>query len=267
MTHLALFGLFLALVAIASAAQLAFGYLNATRMRYLMQQGVSRAEAMSTVVQTPGTLNSSVALAYMAAVAGATIVVFDFVVGAERAWGIPGLGVAVVAAILLFIAHAFGRAIATIRPEPVANLLYPPFRLVAPVTMLLTGIWYRLWHRVICRLSGVSPDDHVATTEEDLRILVDAVEETQALEEEERDMIHSIFEMSDRDVSEIMRPRVDVVAVDANSTVSAAIDIAVSSGHSRLPVYEDDLDHVAGVVHLRDLAEAVRQNRGHAPVM
>src|SRR5207244_3182003 len=51
------------------------------------------------------------------------------------------------------------------------------------------------------------------------------------------------------------------------STVSEAIDLAVSSGHSRLPVYEEDLDHVAGVVHLRDLAEAVRQNRGDSPVM
>src|SRR4029450_6009010 len=118
MIHLALFGLFLMLMAIASAAQLAFGYLNATRMRHLMQQGVSRAEAMSTVVQTPGTLNSSVALVYMAAVAGATIVVYDFVYGPERAWGLPGLVVAILAAILLFIAHAFGRALATIRPEP-----------------------------------------------------------------------------------------------------------------------------------------------------
>ena len=264
--HPALFGLFLVLVAIASAAQLAFGYLNATRMRHLMQQGVSRADAMSTVVQTPGTLNSSVALVFMAGVAGATIVTFDFVYGPTQAWGLAGVAVALGAALLLFIAHAFGRALATLRPESTANLLYPPFRLVGPLTMLLTGIWYVLWHRMIGRLFGASAEDRVATTEEDLRILVDAVEETQALEEDERDMIHSIFEMSDRDVSEIMIPRVDVFAVEATNSVLQVIDIAVSSGHSRLPVYEGDLDHVVGVVHLRDLAEAVRNDRGEYQV-
>ena len=266
MMQLALFALFLVLVALASAAQLAFSYLNATRLRHLMQQGASRAEAMSTVVQTPGTLNSSVALVYMAGVAGATIVVYDFVVGPNQGWGLPGLAIVVIASLLVFMAHAFGRALATIRPEPTAQLLYPPFRLVGPLTLVLTGLWYVLWHRIICQLFGVSPEDRIATTEEDLRILVDAVEDTQALEEDERDMIHSIFEMSDRDVSQIMVPRVDLVAVEATDTVSQAIDVAVSSGHSRLPVYEGDLDHVAGLVHLRDLAEALRRDRDGAAV-
>ncbi len=267
MTHLALFALFLVLVAVASAAQLAFSYLNATRLRHLMQQGASRAEAMSTVVQTPGTLNSSVALVYMAGVAGATIVAHDFMQGPGQALGAPGIVVAGLAALFLFIAHAFGRALATIRPEPMAHLLYPPFRLVGPVTMVLTGIWYVLWHRIIGRFFGASAEDRIATSEEDLRILVDAVEETQALEEDEREMINSIFEMSDRDVSQIMVPRVDVVAVEATSTVLEAMDVAISSGHSRLPVYEGDLDHVIGVVHLRDLAEALRNDRGLAPVL
>ena len=266
MIYLALFGVFLLLVAIASAAQLAFGYLNATRMRHLMQQGASRAEAMSTVVQTPGTLNSSVALLYMVGVAGATIVAFDAVERPDRVWGVPGVVVAVLAAVLLFIAHAFGRALATIRPEPMSQLLYPPFRLIGPVTLLLTGVWYLLWHRIIARFFGVSAEQRVATSEEDLRILVDAVEETQALEEEEREMINSIFEMSDRDVSEIMIPRVDLVAVEATSPVTQAIDIAVSSGHSRLPVFSGDLDHVVGLVHLRDLAEAMRRGRGETIV-
>src|SRR5262245_18805963 len=139
MMHLALFFLFLVLVAVASAAQLAFSYLNATRMRRLMQHGASRAEAMSTVVQTPGTLNSSVALVYMGGVVGATIVVYDFTQAPSDPWGLPGIVVAVLSAILLFMAHAFGRALATIRPETIAQVLYPPFRVVGPVTLVLTG--------------------------------------------------------------------------------------------------------------------------------
>jgi CBS domain containing-hemolysin-like protein len=95
---------------------------------------------------------------------------------------------------------------------------------------------------------------------------VDVVEETTALEEDERDMITSIFELSDRDVREIMVPRIDLIAVPSSMTIDEAIDVLVTSGHSRVPVYEDDLDHVSGMVHLRDLAKAIRAGRGQASV-
>src|SRR5688500_20244328 len=79
-------------------------------------------------------------------------------------------------------------------------------------------------------------------------------------------MLASIFELSDRDVREIMVPRVDVVALPSSISVNEAIDVLVSSGHSRVPVYEEELDRVAGMVHLRDLTAALRAGRGEATV-
>jgi CBS domain containing-hemolysin-like protein len=116
------------------------------------------------------------------------------------------------------------------------------------------------------RLTGGGAQERLQTTEEDLRVLVDAVEETEALEEDERDMITSIFEMSDRDVSEIMVPRIDMVALDASASVAEGLDLLIGSGHSRVPVYEGDLDHIIGIVHLRDLARQFRAARGAEPV-
>jgi len=265
--HLALFGLCLLLVAGASVAQSAFGYLNATRLRHLMQQGASRAEALSRVVRDPGGLLSGVAFLYIVAVAGATIVALDYLqrLREEAAAAVFLLGI-VGACLLVLIAQAFGRAIGATRPERASQLLYPLFRAIGPLTLLFLGPWYAISDRLIQRVSGLKPEERAATSEEDLRILVDAVEETEALEQEEREMIASIFEMSDRAVSQIMVPRVDVVGIEATMLVADAIDVLVSTGHSRVPVYEGDLDHIIGLVHLRGLAEALRTGRGDMPV-
>ena len=265
--HLALFGLCLIVVVVASAAQSAFGYLNATRLRHLMQQGASRAEALSRVVRDPGGLLSAVAFLYIVAVAGATIVALDYLqrLREEAATAAFLVGIAG-ACVLVLMAQALGRAIGATRPERAAHLLYPLFRAIGPLTLLLLSPWYAIGDRLIQRVSGLKPEERAAISEEDLRILVDAVEETEALEEEEREMIASIFDMSDRAVSQIMVPRVDVVGVEATTSVADAIDVLVSTGHSRVPVYEGNLDNVMGLVHLRGLAEALRTGRGDAAV-
>jgi CBS domain containing-hemolysin-like protein len=265
--HIALFGLCLLLLAVASAAQAAFGYLNATRLRHLMQQGASRAEAVSRVVRDPGGLLSGVALLYLIAVAGATVVTVDHLQRISQGGATAQLVVGLIAACLLvLIAQVFGRALGATRPERASQLLYPLFRVFGALTLFLLAPWQALSDRLIQRIFGARPEDRVATSEEDLRILIDAVEETEALEEDEREMIASIFEMSDRSISQIMVPRIDVVAIEGDVPVADAVDVLVSTGHSRVPVYEGDLDHVTGLVHLRALAEALRNGRGDLPV-
>jgi CBS domain containing-hemolysin-like protein len=164
------------------------------------------------------------------------------------------------------MAQAMGRRIATIRPEPVAAALYTPMRILGTVTLPLIWPWYVISDRLLGTVFRVRAEEHFSTNEEDLRVLVDAVEETEALEEDEREMITSIFELSDRDVREIMVPRPDIVGADGALRVTQVIDLLVSTGHSRVPVYEGDIDHISGLVHLRDLAEALRKGRGDTPI-
>jgi len=138
-------------------------------------------------------------------------------------------------------------------------------RAIGMLTLPVIWPWYMLTDAALRVLFRVRPEEHITTSEEDLRALVDAVEDTEALEDEEREMITSIFELSDRDVREIMVPRPDIIATDAATPVSGVVDLLVTSGHSRVPVYESDIDHVVGLVHLRDLTEALRNGRSDAP--
>ncbi len=90
-------------------------------------------------------------------------------------------------------------------------------------------------------------------TEEDIRELVDAGEEKGVIEESQKDMINNIFEFSEMTAEDIMTPRTDVEAVDVEDSVQDALAISIEKGFSRVPIYEEDLDHVIGILHIKDL--------------
>lgn len=106
-----------------------------------------------------------------------------------------------------------------------------------------------LWQSITRRLSR----DKSNVTEEDILQMVDAGEETGVLEEAQKDMINNIFEFGDNTAEDIMTPRTDVEALDVEDSVFEALQIGVEHGFSRIPVYEEDIDHVIGVLYVKDL--------------
>lgn len=90
-------------------------------------------------------------------------------------------------------------------------------------------------------------------TEEEIKTLVEVGEEHGALDQSEREMIHSIFEFGDIVVREIMIPRTDMVCIPVETSLDEVLDIFQTKGHSRLPVYEDRVDNIIGILHSKDL--------------
>jgi CBS domain containing-hemolysin-like protein len=97
-------------------------------------------------------------------------------------------------------------------------------------------------------------------SEEDIRQMAEAGHESGAIEEEEKELIHSIFEFGDTVVRNIMTPRPDMIVVESNYTLQAAMDLAMRHGFSRIPVYENDPDNIVGVVYAKDLFRALRES-------
>jgi CBS domain containing-hemolysin-like protein len=113
------------------------------------------------------------------------------------------------------------------------------------------------------RHSGVVPP---LVTEEEIKTIVDAGEEGGAIEVEEKEMIFSIFELGDTLVREVMVPRIDICAFDETQTLEAVADSLLEAGHSRAPVFRQDIDRVVGIVYVKDLLRAFREGRHHEPV-
>ena len=121
-------------------------------------------------------------------------------------------------------------------------LAIPLTRIVAQIGRLVTGRWNE-------------PEEHnpATITEEDLLSYVDAGEEEGVLKEDEKEMIYSIIDLDDTLAREVMVPRIDIVAIEANTSLEEALDVIIKAGHSRVPVYIDSIDNIIGVLYVKDL--------------
>lgn len=109
------------------------------------------------------------------------------------------------------------------------------------------------------RVTPGRPRAATFSSEEQLLSMVDEATELEVLEEEDRELIHSIFEFSDTVVREVMVPRTDMVTIDEDATVGAAMSLFLSKGNSRMPVIGDEVDEVRGILYLRDVARLAHE--------
>ena len=103
-------------------------------------------------------------------------------------------------------------------------------------------------------------------SEEELRALVDEAEKEEVIEEEEREMIHSIFEFGDTIVREVMVPRPDMVGASVERSLQEVLELILRSGFSRIPVYRGDLDDVVGLAYAKDVLRSLHDGQEDKPL-
>jgi len=150
--------------------------------------------------------------------------------------------------------------------ERLALLLARPLTVIAfiatPIVRTMVGI-----SNGISRLLGAEASGQLLlVTEEEIRTLIDAGEEEGIIEEDEAEMIYSIFELGDTLAREVMVPRIDVVAVDVQTSMLEALDVIMEAGHSRIPVYMETIDNVLGLLYAKDLLPYLRDGRTDVPL-
>jgi len=143
--------------------------------------------------------------------------------------------------------------------ERVALLVVRPVSVLTILIYPLTYIFIRIANAFIRVFGGRTKKAGPFLTEEEIKTMVTVGEEEGVIEEEEKEMIHSIFEFGDTVVREVMTPRVDMVAVRSSSSLDEVMDKIIREGHSRIPVYEDSLDNIVGFIYAKDLL--IKQKR------
>ncbi len=139
-----------------------------------------------------------------------------------------------------------------------------PEEWIVRMTPLIRSLSFVLSPLLSLTLGLVSPRKEAepgpgSVTEDELKILVDASQQEGVLEEEEREMIYSIFRLGDTLVREIMVPRIDITAIDVQTPVLEAVDSLLQSGYSRVPVYEETVDNILGLLYTKDLLKFWRE--------
>ncbi len=172
----------------------------------------------------------------------------------ERAWpGILGACVLGYFAVTL-VGEALAKSLAARQPE---RLLVRSLGLVKFYTLAFSPILYvaRRAGQLLASWAGANPFQtaRAARTEEEIKLLVEGSAAEGVLEQEEKEMIHSIIELPDTVARQVMVPRIDIWTVPATATLDEVLKECMESGHSRLPVHEGTLDNVVGIVHVKDL--------------
>jgi CBS domain containing-hemolysin-like protein len=172
-------------------------------------------------------------------------------------WRTYLIAVAGMSAVLYVVAgiwpRALGRRYDHRLARAAATSLSPVVRVLGPLPRLLLLAGGAL-------TPGRGGRENVLSPEEELRGLVDLLEERRAIEPRERAMIHSVFELGDTIVREVMVPRTDIVFVERDKTVLQALSLALRSGFSRIPVVGENEDDVVGIAYLKDLVARSREH-------
>lgn len=157
--------------------------------------------------------------------------------------------------LLVILIEVLMRSLGASRPTGVLLTLYPLVAFWRVLLFPLAGL-LRLVGSAVTRWSSTEE------LEDDTnRVLAEMREEVEDLQAEEREMISAIFEFREKEVSEIMVPRVDVIALDEGASVAEALQLMVRSGHSRLPAYRESIDNVVGVVLEKDALRALLEKK------
>lgn len=168
--------------------------------------------------------------------------------------------VSVATFVLTLVAFVFAESMpktfAVAHPERVALV-------VAPFIQVLTAALFPLARALVAISNVILPgkgSPQGAFSELEIRRIVEQA--SPEVEAEEKRMIHSIFEFGDTVVREVMTPRPDIVAVPDTASIDEVLDVVVSKGYSRIPIYSGDLDSITGIVYSKDVLRSVHEGRG-----
>ena len=255
-TDLALVLVLLALLVAAfvlGASEAALLRVQRVRVEVAATQGDRRSiQLMHLLDDLPQVLNTVLLVVLLVQIGAATVM--GMLSG--RHFGNLGVTIASVAlTVVLFVyAEAIPKTYAVRHPYQVARATQP---ILSALTWVLRPVVSVLVWFADLQAPGSGIAATTTVTEDELRRLASHAAVEGSIEESDRELMERAFEMGDRTVDEILTPRTDMVAVGAEATIAEALEVAIHSGHRRLPVYEGDLDHIRGVVRLQDLAAAI----------
>lgn len=242
---------------ITVAAQTAFLQTNLPRLLHQSEQDGSGAERAIALFQSSLKVQASLNLArlfWRFILAG--LVLYAYFVLFQLSGLLVGIGLLLLAAIVLFIIESITQSIIMVNPTGWTIRLVWFARgamvLLSPIVELARLISRS--EKSVSEVSGI-----IEVSEDDLRTLVDAAPQEGLLDQGERKMIHSIFELGTTLAREIMVPRIDMLSLDVLTPLPEAVDAFLNSGHSRVPVFEDTVDNILGLLYAKDLLRVWRE--------
>ncbi|MFD2445444.1 hemolysin family protein [Bacillus sp. CGMCC 1.16607] len=255
-----------------AASEIALISLNDNKIKMLADSGDKKAKMLHNLLSEPSrflaTIQIGITLAGFLASAFAAGSFSKILADALLEWGVPiprnmleTISVVVITLILSYFTLVLGelvpKRLALQKAEEISYFAVMPLTILSKITSPFVKL-LTLSMNVIVRLFGVDPnaeDENV--TEEEIRMMVDVGKEKGTIQDSEKVMINNIFEFDNKTVSDIMTHRTNIVTIPIDFSLKETAHIVNVEKYTRFPVYEDNIDHIVGILHVKDLIQFV----------
>ena len=262
------FNIFLIIILLFILAALSFFFsvsetavigLSKIRLRHMINKGIKHAKNIQGLVTKLDKFIAAILIGNdFVNIAISAIITAVFVHFFGYRWGVI-ISTFASSFFVLTLCEITPKILATKYAEKIALFTSPTMqkaiKIFNPVISIFTGIG-----NLLLRLIGIKPPKRSPLiTEEELRMLIEIGKEEGVLTDEERKMLHRIFEFGDTKVNEVMIPKENIVSIDINVTPERLLNTLVEEGHSRIPVYQGSIDNIVGIIYARDLLYTIRE--------
>jgi CBS domain containing-hemolysin-like protein len=250
-------------VAFAIASETSLTTVNRGDVRRLSEDGDGRAKSVDRLLRDPAQLLLTLLLFKTGGVLAA---------GAAVARLLPDtlslsslVTVVVIAWVVLALLQAMGRSWVQTRSLQIALALAPIMQaaeiLLWPITILVRSVGRQVGNHEVD-----TSVDTALLSDDGLRRLISAAEEEEPIHESEKQMIASILEMDETVAREVMVPRIDMVSLNVETSLEEALAVIIEAGHSRIPVYEENIDQIVGFLYAKDILKTLANNESNGHI-
>lgn len=253
-------------------SEIAIISLNDTKIKKMAEEGDKRANKVLKLTENPSnflsTIQLGVTLAGFLTSASAADSFSEPLAAVIAAWigidpksGVYGIIGGVAMVLVTIIISYFSLVLGELVPKRVAMQKSEAISFKVVGILLFVKAATRPFIKIlsvstnlVVRMLGFDPNaSEEVVTEEEIRMLVDAGEEKGVIEESQKEMINNIFDFDDVPVSDVMTHRTEIEAVEITDKIEDVVKLSCDKGYSRIPVYEDELDNIRGIIYVKDL--------------
>ena len=235
-----------------SASETALMSLSKIRIRYMKEEGVKGAKLVGSLIDNPNNLLTSILVGNNVVNIAATSISTSLFMSLYGESGVP-IATAVMTILVLIFGEITPKTIAANNTEKVALIVSKPIKAIIvffkPVVWVFNIITWVIFKVLGVQDKGIQP----YITEEELKTMVNVSHEEGVLEIEEREIINNVFQFGDMQAKEAMIQRLDIVAINAEDTYEEIMDLFKNEKLSRLPVYEESIDNIIGILNIKDV--------------
>ena len=242
----------LMLSAFFSSAETALTTSNKIRLKGLADEGDKRAKRVLEITGDSGKMLSAILIGNNIVNLSASSIATALAI---KLFGNAGAGIATgtLTVLVLIFGEISPKTLATIHADKIAltygGIIWGLMKVLTPVIFIINKLAIGFLRLLRVNVSN----EPVPLTEAELRTIVDVGHQTGVIEQEEHEMINNVFDFGDSQAKEIMVPRIDMTFADINSTYEELINIFRTDKFTRLPIYEDSIDNVIGIINMKDL--------------